>query len=81
MSRLHRRLVSQAGMARAAAAEYHPAGTADTPMVMPMTRVWFGGGGAWVEQMMPLITANGAMIPATAKGSYGQVYMAGNGRY
>lgn len=80
MSRLHARLTRQQPAA-AAAGDLHPAGTADTPMVMPMARVYFGGGGAWVEQMMPMITANGAMIPATATGQYGQVYMAGNGRY
>lgn len=78
MSRLHSRIVSQAGAARAAAAEFHPYGTADTPMSMPMTRVQFGGGpvaGAMVEQMAGLVTANGAVIPATAPGRYGQVHL------
>jgi hypothetical protein len=50
-------------------------------MVMPMTRVYFAGGGAWVEQMMPIVTPSGAMIPATAPGRYGQVAIAGGGRY
>ena len=81
MSKLHRRIAGQAGNVRAAASELHPWGTADTPMTMPMTHVWFGGGGAWVQQMMPLITANGAPIPATAPGQFGQVYIAGGGRY
>lgn len=76
MSRLHARIVSQAGAARAAAGELHPAGTADTPMIMPMTRVQFGGGGAMVEDMTGLVTASGAVIPATAPGRYGQVYLA-----
>lgn len=59
----------------------HPAGNADTPMTMPMTGVWFGGGGAYVEQLVPLITANGATVPATAPGRYGQVHIAGGGRH
>lgn len=81
MSRLHSRISGQAGAARAAAAGYHPAGTADTPMTMPMVHVLFAGGGAMVQQMMPLTTANGAMIPATAPGQFGQVRIAGGGRY
>lgn len=73
MSRLHDRIATQAGAARAAATEYHPAGTPDTPMTMPMTRVLFSGGGADVEQMTGLVTANGAVVPATAPGRFGQV--------
>ena len=81
MSRLHSRIAGQAGQARAAASEFHPYGNADTPMSMPLVRVQFSGGGAAVEQMVPLITANGAMIPATAPGTYGHVAIAGGGRY
>jgi hypothetical protein len=81
MSRLRTRLVSQAGNAAAGAGEYHPAGTADTPMVMPMVHVYFDGGGGHVQQMAPLVTANGAMIPAVAPGMFGQVAIAGGGRY
>lgn len=81
MSRLRDRIIGQAGAGRAAAGEYHPHGTEDTPMVMPMTAVFFGGGGAMVEQMAPLVAANGAPVPATAPGRYGQVHIAGGGRY
>jgi len=81
MSRLRRRIAGQAAAARTAAAGYHPHGTADTPMMMPMTRVLFYGGGALVEQMVPLVTANGAMIPATAPGRYDQVMISGGGRH
>jgi hypothetical protein len=81
MSRLHRRIAGQHRAAAAAAGEYHPAGTADTPMVMPMAHVRFEGGGAMVQQMAPLITANGAMIPAIAPGRFGQVHIAGGGRH
>lgn len=80
MSRLRNRIHGQAGAARAAAAEYHPHGTPDTPMTMPMTRVFFGGGGADVEQMIPLVTASGAAVPATAPGRYGQVVLSPSGR-
>jgi hypothetical protein len=73
MSKLHKRIIGQAGAGRAAAAEYHPHGTPDTPMTMPMTRVYFGGAGADVEQLVPLVTANGAAVPASAPGRYGQV--------
>ena len=73
MSRLRTRIVSQAGNTRGAQAGYHPYGTADTPMTMPMTRVLFAGGGADVEQMTGIVTPNGAVIPATAPGRYGQV--------
>lgn len=81
MSSLRNRIAGQPAAAAAAAAGYHPAGTADTPMLMPMTRVLVGPGGSYVEQMMPVITPNGAAIPATAPGRYDQVVMSGAGRY
>lgn len=81
MSRLRARIAGQAGANRAAGYAGQPYGTADTPMVMPMVRVQFYGGGAAVEQMVPLVTANGAAVPATAPGQYGQVAIAGGGRY
>lgn len=59
----------------------HPYGTSDTPMVMPMIRVVFDGGGGHLEQMHPIITPNGAPVPATAPGTYGHVAIAGGGRY
>lgn len=80
MSKLHRRITGQHQAAGAAAGEYHPAGTADTPMVMPMARVLFNGDGASVEMMTPLVTDHG-VIPATAPGRYDQVAIAGGGRY
>lgn len=81
MSKLRTRIAAQPGAGRAAAAEHHPYGTADTPMVMPLVLVKFGGDYAAVEQMVPLITANGAAIPATAPGRYDQIAVAGGGRY
>ncbi len=81
MSRLRKRVIRQAGGAAAAASSHHPYGTPDTPMLMPMVRVVFGGGGASIEQMVPIVTANGAPVPATAPGRYGQVAIAGGGRH
>jgi hypothetical protein len=77
MSRLHSRIARQAGAGRAAAASYHPYGNSDTPMVMPMIHVQFAGGGAMVQQMTGLVTANGAVIPATLPGRFDQVYLSG----
>ncbi len=81
MSRLRARIAGQAGNTRAAAAGYHPYGTADTPMVTPMVHVQYAGGSTFVQQMHGLVTANGAVIPATAPGRFGQVAIAGNGRH
>ncbi len=75
MSRLHSRIVSQSSNHRVAQAGYHPYGTVDTPMTMPMTRVVLGSGGATLEQMTALVTANGAVIPATVPGRFGQVIL------
>ena len=81
MSKLRRRIIGQSRNAAAAAGDYHPHGTADTPMTMPMVHVEFGGGGAMVQQMTGLVTANGAVVPATSPGTFGQVYLAGGGRH
>lgn len=81
MSRLRDRIAGQPAAAAAAAAGYHPHGNADTPMMMPMVAVQVGPGGSYVQQMMPIITANGAPIAATAPGRYDQVVMSGAGRY
>jgi hypothetical protein len=75
MSRLRSRIASQSAGHRQAQAAYHPHGTVDTPMTMPMTRVLMGGGGISVEQMTGIVTPTGAVIPATAPGRFGQVYL------
>ncbi len=79
MGKLRSRIIGQHGAQRAAQAGMHPYGTADTPMVMPMVRVYFNGGGATVEVMSPLVVdaPDGALIPATAPGQYGQVSVSG----
>ena len=76
MSRLHSRIANQASGSRAAMGQYHPHGTRDTPMTMPMTHVLFSGGGADVQQMTGITTPGGAVIPATAPGRFGQVTIA-----
>jgi hypothetical protein len=79
VAKLRSRIVGQHRANRAAQAGMHPWGTADTPLVMPMTHVQFGPGGAAVQVMTPLVTdaPDGAMIPATAPGQYGQVAVSG----
>jgi hypothetical protein len=82
MSKLRRRIIGQSRNAAAAAGDYHPYGTVDTPMTMPMVHVEFGGGGAMVQQMTGITAGrNGGVIPATAPGTFGQVHLAGGGRH
>ena len=56
---------------------YHPWGTADTPMVMPMTLVQVGSTGIAYQDMHPLVMPDGRMIPATASHTWFQLYAAG----
>lgn len=56
---------------------YHPVGTADTPMVMPMTRVQVGSTGLAYDELTPLVMPDGRMIPATAPHTWFQLYAAG----
>ena len=60
-------------------AAYHPWGTGDTPMVMPLAVVTFHQDGATYQDLCPLYTGdvNAAPLPATAPGSWGQVHAAG----
>jgi hypothetical protein len=58
-------------------AEYHPYGTGSTPMTMPLARVMINPGGMTYETLQPIFTADGAAVPATASGSWGQLYAAG----
>lgn len=76
-SRLHSRIAGQHGANAAAMGAYHPHGTADTPMIMPMVHVQFSGSGAQVQVMAPLITPDGRTVPATAPGRWDQVSVSG----
>lgn len=72
MSVLHRRMstpTEQAG--------YHPYGTGATPMTMPLARVMIHEAGMTYETLQPIYTTDGAAVPATAAGSWGQLYAAG----
>jgi len=81
MSHLRNRIIRQAGANRSAMGGWHPYGTGDTPLIMPLALVQYSGNGARVEQLVPLVASNGALIPASAPGAYGHVRIAGNGRY
>jgi hypothetical protein len=52
----------------APAAAAHPWGTAATPMVMPLALVTYDGEQALYGTMTPLVTADGAVIPARSAG-------------
>lgn len=63
--------------------QYHPAGTAATPMVMPLAQVTVTAAPAGQYQtvayqdLTPIWTADGAAIPATTPGNWGQLAAAG----
>lgn len=66
----------------AVAAGYHPAGTAETPMLMPIAAVVVSAAqGQYVTlgsmEYSPLFTTDGAVIPAVAPGRWGQLAAAG----
>lgn len=66
----------------AVAAGYHPVGTAETPMLMPISTVVVSAAqGQYVTlgsmEYSPLFTTDGAMVPAIAPGRWGQLVAAG----
>jgi hypothetical protein len=58
-------------------ADAHPYGTADTPMIMPMTLVQIGSDGIAYQDLHPLVMPDGRMIPATAPHEWFQLRAAG----
>jgi hypothetical protein len=60
-----------------------PVGTSATPMTMPMSAVnylptqSYPWGTATYQDLHPLYTADGAMIPSIAQGSWGNLHAAG----
>jgi len=60
-----------------AMAGYHPAGNQNTPMAMPIAQVTVTQAGLAVNELTPIYAADGAPIPATAPGSWGQLVAAG----
>lgn len=75
--RLRRRIANVGTNQQQAMGNYHPWGTVDTPQLIPLTLITMSADGAQVQRMTPLVTANGAMIPATAPGRWDQVAAAG----
>lgn len=77
MSKLSARIGNAGNVQSQAMGGYHPYGTADTPMVQPVALMTYTTTGGSVEMLTPLVTANGAIIPARAPGNFGHVHMAG----
>lgn len=65
MSVLRTRIITHAGMG-VDAGQYgsHPAGTAATPMVMPLAHISYDGYTALYGTLHPLVSADGAVIAA-----------------
>jgi hypothetical protein len=75
MSRLRSRIAGQPAAARAAAGDYHPWGTADTPVVMPGNVTRYASGMTGVEQV--IFAPDGRAIPMTGAAGHGAVARAG----
>lgn len=76
---LHERIAYQHRSNELAMGDYHPYGTADTPMVMPLVLVQVQPTGVAVQDMAPLYTGGigHAPIPATAPHKWFQLFAAG----
>lgn len=65
MSVLRNRIVAHGGQGAMAAGTAHPYGTGATPMTMPLAHIEYGSDEvALYGTLHPLITADGAVIPA-----------------
>lgn len=76
---LHHRIAYQHASNNVAMGDFHPYGTPDTPMVMPITRIQIRPGGVAVEDMAPLYLGGPGHPPmaATAPHTWFQLYAAG----
>lgn len=78
-----RHRIAGVGAAQAQAmGQYHPAGTAATPMLMPVSQVQVSAPVAGYvtigyRDLVPLWTADGAAVPAAVPGQWGQLRAAG----
>lgn len=70
---LHR-FARQPSARQAAERSYHPYGTPDTPMVMPVPLVLVGSAGIAYSDMHPLVMPDGRMIPATGNAQWYQLH-------
>lgn len=69
MSVLRDRIVAYGAIDQSPAA-FHPAATSATPMVMPMAEIVYSGDTALYGTLHPLVTADGAVIPARPAGGH-----------
>jgi len=81
---LHHRIKGQAAGHGAAMAGSHPAVPA--PMLLPLSQVTVSPSDSGyvtlaLQDLAPLITADGAMVPATGPGRWDQLALAGGGRH
>jgi hypothetical protein len=67
VSVLHSRITEQDYLATPA---YHPAGTAETPMTMPVALVSYAANEVLYGSVQPLVTTDGATVPAYADTVY-----------
>jgi hypothetical protein len=80
--RLFHRVANVGNVNRQAMAGYHPAGTEATPHTMPLQHVQIiptSGGYSTLayQDITPIWTTDGAAIPGTAPGTWGQLIAAG----
>ena len=83
MRKLARRIRTAPTTHARAMAGQLPVGTSATPMVMPMSATAYlpvesypWGTGTY-QDLHPLYTADGAIVPSYAQGSWGRLYAAG----
>jgi len=74
VSVLQSRVINQDYMAEPA---YHPAGTSQTPMLSPVHAITYQGDTVLYGTLHPLVTADGATVPASADVRYPQPVPAG----
>jgi hypothetical protein len=74
VSVLHSRIVNEDYLASPA---HHPAGTAGTPMTMPVQMVTYAANQVLYGTVHPLVTTDGATVPAYADVTYPAVVPAG----
>lgn len=74
MSRWHDRIASQQYNATP---DYHPVGTGATPMLVPSFLVRYAGNDVLYGTLHPLVTADGAVVPASGDVPYPSVVPAG----
>jgi hypothetical protein len=83
VKRLANRIQNVGAVNAAAMGAYHPVGTKDTPMVMPVAAVTVttAPDGQYsavaYEEITPIWTTDGAAIPAKSPGNWGQLRRAG----